>query len=115
MAKIKLKKRTGKRRETKGMLFVSLLFFVLFPYIISGFSEVEKQTIAVKEEPGQIWVVEEKIWGSKKIALEEYLAGMVAATVPVEYDIEVLKAQAIILRSFCMTKMEKIEGEKIKT
>lgn len=113
MAKIKLKKRTGKRRETKGMLFVSLLFFVLFPYIISGFSEVEKQTIAVKEEPGQIWVVEEKIWGSKKIALEEYLAGMVAATVPVEYDIEVLKAQAIILRSFCMTKMEKIEGEKI--
>lgn len=113
MAKIKLEKRSEKRREAKGILFVTLLFFILFPYIISGFSEVEKQTIIREEEPGQIWVLEEKIWGCRSISLEEYLVGMVAATIPAEYDKETLKAQAVILRSFCMTYMEKEEGKKI--
>lgn len=113
MIKINRKKRNEKRRETKGILFVPLLFFVLFPYIISGFSNVEKQTIAVEEEPGQIWVLEEKVWGSRRVLLEEYLIGMVAATIPVEYDMETLKAQAVILRSFCMGFMEKEEGRKL--
>lgn len=113
MATIKVKRKNEKRRETKGVLFVTLLFFVLFPYIISGFSEIEKQTISWENEPGQIWVLEEKIWGLKSIPLEEYLVGMLAATIPAEYDMETLKAQAIILRSFCMTYMEKEEGKKI--
>lgn len=113
MTRIKRKKRSAKRRETKGILLVSLLFFILFPYIISGFSEVQKQTIKIEDIPGQIWVLEEKNWGSGSIELEEYLAGMVAATIPVEYDMETLKAQAVMLRSFCMTYMEKEEGKKI--
>lgn len=110
---VKIKTHSKKRRETKGILFVTLLFFILFPYIISGFSGVEKQTIAVEEEPGKIWVLEEKMWGTKKIALEEYLIGMLAATIPVDYHMESLKAQAVILRSFCMNYMEKEEGKKI--
>ena len=113
MATIKVKRKSEKGRETKGVLFVALLFFILFPYIISGFSKVEKQTITWEEEPGQIWVLEEKIWGYRRIALEEYLVGMLAATIPTEYDMETLKAQAIILRSFCMTHMEKEEGKKV--
>ena len=113
MATIRVKRKNEKRRETKGVLFVTLLFFVLFPYIISGFSEIEKQTISWEDEPGQIWVLEEKIWGLKSIPLEEYLVGMLAATIPAEFDMETLKAQAIILRSFCMTYMEKEEGKKI--
>lgn len=109
----KIKRRMERRGDTKAMIFVSLLFFILFPYIISGFSEVEKETITLEEEPGTVWVMEQKIWGSRKVALEEYLIGMVAATIPIEYDTETLKAQAIILRSFCMTYMEKEEGKKI--
>lgn len=113
MARIKIRTQSEKRRETKGMLFVALLFLTLFPYIISGFSKIEKQTIVVEEEPGQIWVLEKKIWGTKGVPLEEYLIGMMAATIPVEYHMEALKAQAIILRSFCMNYMEKEDGKKI--
>ena len=113
MARIKIKTQSKKRRETKGMLFVTLLFFILFPYIISGFSKVEKQSITLEAEPGRIWVLEEKIWGGRKIPLEDYLIGMVAATIPAEYTLETLKAQAIILRSFSVTYMEKEEGKKI--
>ena len=113
MATINIKRRNKKRGEAKGILFVTLLFFGLFPYIISGFSNVEKETIAWEEEPGKIWVLKQTLWGSRKIELEEYLTGMVAATIPIEYDMEALKAQAIILRSFCMSYMEKEEGEKV--
>ena len=113
MVKIRVNRRKEKRGDRAGMLLLALLFFLLFPYIISSFSEVEKQTIAKQEVPGQIYVLEKKIWGGQKIPLEEYLIGMMAATIPGNYEMETLKAQAIILRSFCMNHMKKENGEKV--
>lgn len=113
MATISRKRYDRKRGETKGILLVALLFFILFPYIFSGFSELKKQTIALEEQPGQIWVIEHHFWGTRQILMEEYLNGMVAATIPAEYHMETLKAQVILLRSFCMSYMEKKEGKKI--
>ena len=113
MVKIKVNRIKEKRGDRTGLLLLALLFFLLFPYIISGFSNVEKQTLEWEEVPGQIWVVEKKIWGSRKIPLEEYLVGMVAATIPGEYEPETMKAQAIILRTFCMNHMKKEEGKKV--
>ena len=113
MVKIRIHKRKEKRREGKGVLLPALLFFLLFPYIISGFSDVKKQTLAKAEVPGQIWVLENRVWGSQKVPLEEYLVGMVAATIPVEYEPETLKAQAVILRSYCINHMKKEAGEKV--
>lgn len=113
MAFIKIKKHKEKRRDRAGVLLPALLFFVLFPYIISGFSNVEKQTLEKEDVPGQIWVLEKKIWGSRSIPLEEYLVGMVAATIPGEYESETLKAQAIILRSYCVNFMKKENGKKV--
>lgn len=113
MASVKIAKKKEKRRVGKGILLPALLFFLLFPYIISGFSHVEKQTLVKEEVPGQIWVVNKKIWGSQKVPLEEYLVGMVAATIPAEYEPETLKAQAIILRSYCLNHLEKLEGKKV--
>lgn len=113
MVKIRIHKRKEKRREGKGMLLPALLFFLLFPYIISGFSDVKKQTLAKEDVPGQIWVLQKRVWGSQKIPLEEYLMGMIAATIPVEYEPETLKAQAVILRSYCINHMKKEAGEKI--
>ena len=113
MVKIRIHRKKEKRRERKGILLSALLFFTLFPYIISGFSKVEKQTFSKEDVPGQIWVLQKKLWGMKKIPLEEYLLGMMAVTIPAEYEMETLKAQAIILRSFCMNQMEKENGEKV--
>ncbi len=113
MVKIRVNGRKEKRGDRAGMLLLALLFFLLFPYIISSFSEVEKQTIAAEEVPGQIYVLEKKIWGGQKVPLEEYLIGMMAATIPGNYEMETLKAQAIILRSFCMNHMKKENGKKV--
>lgn len=106
-------KRRKERREHKKFLLPALLSFFLFSYMISGLSGIEKQTLEMEENPGQVWVLEKKIWGTKKIVLDEYLIGMLAATIPGEYELETLKAQAIILRSYCMGKMEKKDGKKV--
>lgn len=92
---------------------LALLFFFLFPYIISNFSGVEKQKLETKEAAGEIWVLQRKFWGAVRIPLEEYLEGMLAATIPVEYHMETLKAQAVILRTFCVHHMEKQGGNKV--
>lgn len=113
MVKIRIQRKKEKRRDRTGILLPALLFFILFPYIISGFSNIEKQSLSKEELPGQIWVLQKKLWGMQKVPLEKYLTGMLAATIPAEYEMETLKAQAIILRSFCMNQMKKENGEKI--
>ena len=113
MVRIRVNRRREKRRDRKGVLLLFLLFFLLFPYIISNFSTMEKSPITVEEIPGQIYVLEKKIWGGQKIPLEKYLTGMMAATIPAEYEMETLKAQAIILRSYCVKHMKKENGKKV--
>lgn len=47
----------------------------------------------------------------EKIELEEYLVGVVAAEMPASFNIEALKAQAILARTYALKKMSK--GEKL--
>lgn len=102
-----------KRREGKRVFLPALLFFLVFPYVMSCFSGSDRQTLVFEENPGQVWVAEKKLWGTGYRLLEEYLTGMVAATIPAEYEEETLKAQAVILRSYCMKQMEKKDGKKV--
>ena len=113
MAKNRVYRRKEKRRDKMGIILPALLFFILFPYIISSFSEIKKQTFDLENTPGQIYVIEKRIWGGENIPLEEYLVGMMAATIPAEYEMETLKAQAVVLRSFCVNHLKKEEGRKV--
>ena len=113
MAKNRVYRRKEKRRDKMGIILPALLFFILFPYIISSFSEIKKQTFDLENTPGQIYVIEKRIWGEENIPLEEYLVGMMAATIPAEYEMETLKAQAVVLRSFCVNHLKKEEGRKV--
>lgn len=47
----------------------------------------------------------------EQIELEEYLVGVVAAEMPASFNIEALKAQAILARTYALKKMSK--GEKL--
>lgn len=48
----------------------------------------------------------------KELALEEYTRGVVAAEMPVEFNIEALKAQAVAARTFAVAHMEVYGGKK---
>lgn len=95
------------------MLIPLLFFFCMIPFLMSRYSEREKETLMLDTAAGQVWVMQKRIWGNYKMAMEEYLVGMMAATIPGEYEVETLKAQAILLRSFCMSQMVKEDGKKV--
>ena len=109
-----VKKGYRRERQRRGYYFMPLLFFFcIFPFFMSRYSEKEKDALASETLPGQVWIMQTKFWGDYKMAMEEYLIGMMAATIPVEYEMETLKAQAILLRSFCLSQMVKEDGKKV--
>ena len=113
---MKVKKRylIERKREGRGIYLLPLLFFFCFiPFYMSRYSEREKETLILEATPGQVWIMQKRIWGNYKMAMEEYLVGMLAASIPAEYEMETLKAQAILLRSFCISQMVKEDGKKV--
>lgn len=50
-----------------------------------------------------------------EMSIEEYVRGVVAAEMPVEFGIEALKAQAVAARTFALAHMEEYGGQKYKS
>ena len=101
------------RRNSKAGLLIFLLFFLFFPYSLSTFTQNDKQNLKKEESYGKIWIEEKHFWGTRQIELEEYLSGMVAGTIPASFEKETLKAQAVILRSYCVFLAENKGGRKV--
>lgn len=88
----------------KKILLLTLLI-ILIPYIIVSlfiakeeinFYFVSNNTIRVKRESKN--VIEE-------VPFEEYIVGVLAAEMPVSFEIEALKAQAVAARTYALKKM----------
>lgn len=97
--RITMKRRSARRRK----LFPTLLFFLFFPLaavLVTGREPVEPQE---PDHQSEAIVEVQRFWGKERLPLEEYLVGMMAATIPLEYEEEVLKAQSILLRSWCLS------------
>ena len=89
-----------------GAVFVII---VLLPYIVTIFMNGKSMETNQNGKNGYI-KVETKV-GTKKIPLEEYCIGTLAKEIPVDFDLESLKAQAVIVRTTIYKKIEE-EGEK---
>ena len=99
---------------------ILILFFIWIPYFIivlfKGNAGVEntKEVQTVIETP-ESYVAKKSIYyvicednrGKSYIGLEEYLTGILATTIDVNYEIETLKAQAVLLRSTILYEMNK--------
>lgn len=80
-----------------------LLFFLLLPYTISLlFGEInDKEEKMERSQTAEYKIICETTAGVEYIDLEEYLIGTMAASIDAKYEVEMLKAQAIILRTVC--------------
>lgn len=92
---------------------VLILFLLLLPYVMGimnktreeGVSWMNMEEVEEEEEVTNFVKYEDKLL-IQEIPMEEFLVGALAGTIPIDYQIEVLKAQAILLRSTCYTKLK---------
>lgn len=56
-----------------------------------------------------VYIVEKK--ELKEMYMEEYIMGVVAGEVPAEFDIEALKAQAVVARTYAISRMKSMGGK----
>lgn len=89
----------------KKIIFLTLMF-LLIPYIISNVFEREKEYYFDFMENTFVRVKRDKYNRIDIVPLEEYVVGVVAGEMPVSFDIEALKAQALAARTYVLKKME---------
>ena len=82
-----------------GAIFFVILFF---PYMIHICAYGIEKNEPKKEIVDDTYIIIESNIGKEKIPIEEYLIGALAASIDTSYEDEVLKAQAILLRTEIM-------------
>jgi stage II sporulation protein D len=83
-----------------GLMIVIILFIPIF--ITSVLSGLGKEEVAISNTQVKIFYNNKE----ETIDLEEYIEGVVAAEMPISFEIEALKAQAVAARTFTLKKME---------
>lgn len=101
-------------KQTIKDCVVLLLFLILLPYVMGIMNRTKEEGVSwmnmekIEEEEQEVYFVKyEDNLSIQEIPVEKFLIGALAGTVPVEYDLEVLKAQAVLLRSTCYAKLQK--------
>ena len=89
----------------KIVIFITLLIFIPFFIVIiynKNYKEIELKYINIT----YIRVKKMKDETIVKIPLEEYIVGVLAGEMPINFDLEALKAQAVASRSYALKRIE---------
>ena len=89
----------------KIIIFITLLIFIPFFIVIiynKNYKEIELKYINIT----YIRVKKLKTNTIEKIPLEEYIVGVLAGEMPINFDLEALKAQAVASRSYALKRIE---------
>ena len=89
----------------KIIIFITLLIFIPFFIVIiynKNYKEIELKYINIT----YIRIKKLKEDRIIKIPLEEYIVGVLAGEMPISFDLEALKAQAVASRSYALKRIE---------
>ena len=89
-------------------ILLILLLIILFPYLIVTLF-IKEDTTKIKfifKEDEKVRVKQTESGNIVEVPLEEYVAGVVAGEMPVTFETEALKAQAVAARSYVLKKIE---------
>ena len=89
----------------KILLFSSLI--ILIPFIVVTIFIRDDEITFNFSQNSIVRVYNEETKNINYIPIEEYIVGVVAGEMPVEFEIEALKAQAVAARSYVMIQMER--------
>lgn len=91
---------------TKKILFFSCLI-VLIPFIIVTIFIRNDEITFNFSENSVVRVYRESTGEINTVPIEEYVVGVLAGEMPIEFELEALKAQAVAARSYVMIQMER--------
>lgn len=89
-------------------ILLILFLIILFPYLIVTLF-IKEDTTKIKfifKEDEKVRVKQTESGNIVEVPLEEYVAGVVAGEMPVTFETEALKAQAVAARSYVLKKIE---------
>lgn len=89
----------------KILLFSCLIIFIPF-IIVTIFIRDDEITFNFSSN-SVVRVYREETDTIDKVPIEEYIVGVLAGEMPVEFELEALKAQAVAARSYVMTQIER--------
>lgn len=90
----------------KKILFFSCLI-VLIPYIVVTIFIRNDEITFNFSENSVVRVYREDTGNINTVPIEEYVVGVLAGEMPIEFELEALKAQAVAARSYVMMQMER--------
>ena len=91
----------------KKLLLFSCLIIFIPVIIVSIFIRNDEITFNFSNNT-TVRIYREKTNTIDNVPLEEYVVGVVAGEMPIDFEIEALKAQAVASRSYVMKQIEKI-------
>lgn len=101
------------RKKAIQILFV-LLLTLLLPYLATMlFTQINFSTLS--SEVRKITIYNEAKQKKDPINLETYLVGVLAATIPVNYEPETMKAQAVIARTYALKNIATLRKQTSAT
>lgn len=78
-------------------LCLLMLIILLLPYVVTAFMTGSSERKGHKQNLEIIW---QKNGEQINLNLDEYITGVISAVIPAHYELETLKAQAVIIRTF---------------
>ena len=89
----------------KIIIFILLLIFIPF-FIVIIYNKHYKEITLNYINTNYIRVKRNKTGNIETIPLEEYIVGVLAGEMPISFEMEALKAQAVASRSYALKRME---------
>lgn len=87
-------------------LFFLFLLILIIPYIIVNIFIREDEILFHFKENNTIRIKREKTGEIVVVPFEQYIVGVLAGEMPITFQMEALKAQAVAARSYAMKKIE---------
>lgn len=88
-------------------LFVLTMLFVVIPFfVVTFFIKPEKEKKIEVNNSIMVRIKREDTNTIEKVELEKYVMGVIAGEMPISFDMEALKAQAVAARSYVMKRVE---------
>ena len=124
MKKLRVFQTVKSKRIVSGFSFRNpgtvLLFLLLLPYLLTlGFGNIQKGKAEVEERvderltESRVYLYNETKVGTERIPLEIYVADKLSRSIDSSYEMEALKAQAVLIRSEIYAMKEDLGDEEI--